>query len=153
MWLPLERVPCFRSTLLSLLISLCLVERWYLVVVVAGADEFECGGGGMGSWAATAFVDQVVRGAKGGASPPMPSLHREKSLERGRLTVAGVRVAAMRGCGSGEGFGARAAWHTGAYVEEQRVLHLTWERCVGVDEGERAGVSVWRRGSQGQRDT
>ena len=109
----------------------------------------ECGGGGMGSWAATAFVDQVVRGAKGGASRPLPSLRRERSLERRRLTVAGVRVAAMRGCGlSGEGFGARAAWHTGAYVEEQRVLHLTWERCaqhVGVDEGEWAGVSVWRR--------
>ena len=84
----------------------------------------------MGSWAATAFVDQVVRGAKGGASRPLPSLHREKSLERRRLTVAGVRVAAMRGCGSGEGFGARAAWHTGAYVEEQRVLHLTWERSM-----------------------
>ena len=88
----------------------------------------------MGSWAATAFVDQVVRGAKGGASPPLPSLHHEKSLERRRLTVAGVRVAAMRGCGSGEGFGARAAWHTGAYVEEQRVLHLTWERCAALWE-------------------
>ena len=101
----------------------------------------------MGSWAATAFVDQVVRGAKGGASRPLPSLHREKSLSRRRLTVAGVRVAAMRGCGSGEGFGARAAWHTGAYVEEQRVLHLTAidVQHVGVDEGEWAGVSVWRR--------
>ena len=90
----------------------------------------------MGSGAATAFVDQVVRGAKGGASRPLPSLHRERSLERRRLTVAGVRVAAMRGCGlSGEGFGARAAWHTGAYVEEQRVLHLTWERCAACGSG------------------
>ena len=74
-------------------------------------------------------------GSERGASRPLPSLHRERSLERRRLTVAGVRVAAMRGCGSGEGFGARAAWHTGAYVEEQRVLHLTWERCAACGSG------------------
>ena len=85
----------------------------------------------------------------------MPSLHREKSLERRRLTVAGVRVAAMRGCGSGEGFGARAAWHTGAYVEEQRVLHLTWERCAACGSGRGRvgrGQCVEASGSQGQRE-
>ena len=114
----------------------------------------ECGGGGMGSWAATAFVDQVVRGAKGGASRPLPSLHREKSLERRLLTVAGVRVAAMRGCGSGEGFGARAAWHLMLRSRECSISHGSDVQHVGVDEGEWAGVSVWRRGSKGKgRDT
>ena len=38
----------------------------------------------MGTWAATAFVDQVSGGAgsETGRKPPCPSLHHEKSLEK-----------------------------------------------------------------------
>ena len=48
--------------------------------------------------------------------------------------------------------------YSGAYVEEQRVLHLTWERCAACGSGQgrgstRAGVSVWRRGCQGPKGT
>ena len=48
----------------------------------------ECGGGGMGSGAATAFVDHVVRGAKRGASPLAPPFTARRASRR-RLTVAG----------------------------------------------------------------
>ena len=57
---------------------------------VAGADEWV-----WWRWHGEWGLDQVVRGAKGGASPLALSSTARRASRR-RLTVAGVRVAAMR---------------------------------------------------------
>ena len=93
-----------------------------------------CGGGGMGSGAATAFVETKWCGERKGARAPLPSLHREKAVDSG--SGEGGR---NEGAEAARAFGARAAWHTREPMlrsRESSISHGSDVQHVGVDKGE-----------------
>ena len=86
-------------------------------------------------------------GERKGARAPLPSLHREKSLEKAVDSGSG-EGGRNEGAEAARAFGARAAWHTREPMlrsRESSISHGSDVQHVGVDkgEGEWAGVSVW----------